>query len=119
MLPYTADEIREKGKAFMFHTPWHYDAMAVLRKLKTPQLLMLGEDDIDAPSAETLRRLKSLQAKGLPITTALFPHAEHGMAEFELQADGSRLSTRYAEGYMRMTIDTPWANDWHPMAQAR
>jgi hypothetical protein len=112
VLPYTADEIREKGKAFMFHTPWHYDSMAVLRKVKTPQLWMLGEDDIDAPSAETLRRLKSLQAEGLPITTALFPHAEHGLTDYELQADGSRLSTRYSEGYMRMTIDYA-LGQWH------
>ena len=112
VLPYSADEIREKGKAFMFHTPWHYDSMAVLRKLKTPQLWMLGEDDIDAPSGETLRRLKSLQDEGMPITTALFPHAEHGMTEFELQADGSRLSTRYSEGYMRMTIDYA-LGQWH------
>jgi pimeloyl-ACP methyl ester carboxylesterase len=112
VLPFTADEIREKGKAFMFNTPWHYDSMAVLKRIKTPQLWMLGEDDIDAPSAETLRRLKSLQAKGLPITTALFPHAEHGMTEYELQADGSRLSTRYSDGYMRMTIDYA-KGQWH------
>lgn len=112
VLPYSDDDIREKGKAFMFNTPWHYDSMAVLSKVKTPQLWMLGEDDLDAPSAETLRRLKSLQAKGLPITTALFPHAEHGMTDYELQADGSRLSTRYSAGYMRMTIDYA-LGQWH------
>lgn len=105
LLPYTTDEIREKGKAFMFATPWHYDSMAVLDKLHTPQLWMLGGDDIDAPSGETLRRLTSLQAKGLPITTALFPHAEHGMTEYEPGPDGSRVSTRYSAGYMQLTID--------------
>lgn len=105
LLPYTTDEIREKGKAFMFATPWHYDSMAVLDRLHTPQLWMLGEDDIDAPSGETLRRLTSLQAKGLPITTALFPHAEHGMTEYEPGPDGSRVSTRYSARYMQLTID--------------
>ncbi|MHA6206195.1 alpha/beta hydrolase family protein [Dyella soli] len=105
VLPYTADEIREKGKAYMFGTPWHYDAMPVLETLGTPQLWMLAEDDIDAPSRETLRRLHALQAKGRPITTALFAHAEHGMYEFELAPDGTRLSTRQPEGYMRMTLD--------------
>jgi uncharacterized protein len=105
VLPYTADEIREKGKAYMFGTPWHYDSMPVLEKLRTPQLWILAEDDIDAPSGETLRRLTSLQANGLPITTALFPHAEHGMTEFELKPDGSRVSTRYSAGYMRLTLD--------------
>jgi pimeloyl-ACP methyl ester carboxylesterase len=106
VLPMSSDEIREKGKAYAsWNTPWHYDSMAVLEKLQTPQLWELGEDDIDAPSAETLRRLTSLQAKGLPITTALFPHAEHGMTEYELTPSGERVSTRYSAGYMQMTID--------------
>lgn len=103
-LPMSDDEIREKTQMFSA-TPWHYDAMAVLEKLHTPQLWMLGGMDMDAPSAETLRRLGTLQAEGLPVTTALFPGAEHGMTEFELAPDGTRVSTRYAEGYMRMTID--------------
>jgi dienelactone hydrolase len=106
VLPMTSDEIREKGKPYTtWNTPWHYDSMAVLEKLHTPQLWELGADDIDAPSGETLRRLTTLQAKGLPITTALFPHAEHGMTEYELKPDGERASTRYAAGYMQMTID--------------
>lgn len=113
VLPMSDADIREKGKAYMFHTPWHYDSMAVLRKLHTPQLWMLGGLDIDAPSGETLRRLTSLQADGLPITTAVFPKAEHGMTEFETDAKGERVSTRYSEGYMRMTIDYA-KGAWHP-----
>lgn len=105
VLPMSSAEIREKGKAYMWHTPWHYDAMPVLEKLQTPQLWELGGDDIDAPSGETLRRLASLQAKGLPITTALFPHTEHGITEYELTKDGERVSTRYAAGYMQLAID--------------
>lgn len=105
VLPMNTAEIREKGKAYMWHTPWHYDAMPVLANLHTPQLWQLGEDDIDAPSGETLRRLASLQAKGLPITTALFSHAEHGITEYELDAKGERISTRYSAGYMQMAID--------------
>lgn len=105
VLPLSDEDIREKGKAYMFHTPWHYDSMAVLGKLHTPQLWMLGGLDIDAPSGETLRRLTSLQADGLPITTALFPKAEHGMTEFETAPDGERVSTYYSAGYMQMAID--------------
>lgn len=105
VLPLSDADIREKGKAFQFHTSWHYDSVAVLEKLHTPQLWELGEDDLDAPSGETLRRLTALQAKGLPITTAVFPHAEHGMTEYELKPDGERVSTRYSAGYMQMTID--------------
>lgn len=114
VLPMSDDEIREKGKPFTtWNVQWHYDSMAVLSKVHTPQLWQLGEDDIDAPSGETLRRLASLQAKGLPITTALFSHAEHGITEYELKPDGERVSTRYSAGYMQMAIDFA-KGTWHP-----
>ena len=66
---------------------------------------MLGEDDLEAPSAETSRRIKMLIAEGKPITLALFPHAEHGMTEYEVTSDGTRVSTRYAPGYFAMMRD--------------
>jgi hypothetical protein len=105
ILPYTATEVREKGKDFIFGTPFHYDPMPALRAVKTPQLWVLGEDDLEAPSAETSRRIKGLIAEGKPITLALFPHAEHGMTEYEVTPDGERVSTRYAPGYFAMMRD--------------
>jgi len=105
ILPYTASEIREKGKDFIFETPFRYDPMPTLRAVKTPQLWILGEDDLEAPSAETSRRIKSLITEGKPITLALFPHAEHGMTEYEVAPDGERVSTRYAPGYFVMMRD--------------
>jgi len=105
ILPYTAGEIREKGKDFIFGTPFRYDPMPTLRAVKTPQLWILGEDDLEAPSAETSRRIKSLITEGKPITLALFPHAEHGMTEYEVAPYGERVSTRYAPGYFVMMRD--------------
>jgi len=105
LLPLSEAQIREKSKEYFWNTPWHYQAMPVLEKLHMPQLWELGADDIDAPSGETMHRLAALQAKGYPITTALFPRAEHGITEYELDANGERVSTRYAAGYKQMTID--------------
>ncbi len=79
--------------------------MPTLRAVKTPQLWILGEDDLEAPSAETSRRIKTLIQEGKPITLALFPHAEHGMTEYEVAPDGERVSTRYALGYFTMMRD--------------
>jgi uncharacterized protein len=79
--------------------------MTVLRNLQIPQLWILGKDDIDAPSAETAARLKALAASGSPITTAMFRGAEHGLYEYEVAPDGTRLSTRQPEGYFRMMVD--------------
>jgi pimeloyl-ACP methyl ester carboxylesterase len=99
------DELRKKGPVLLPDVDPHYDPMPVLRKLNTPQLWILGEDDIDAPSAETARRLASLAADGRPIVTALFPRAEHGIFEYETSADGTRLSTRNSDGYFDMMRD--------------
>lgn len=108
ILPYTAAELREQreqGKAFVFGTPFRYDPMPTLRAVEMPQLWILGEDDLEAPSAETSRRIKTLIAERKPITLALFPHAEHGMTEYEVASNGERVSTRYAPGYFAMMRD--------------
>jgi uncharacterized protein len=99
------DELREKGPKLLPGIQPHYDPMPALRSLKIPQLWILGGDDIDAPSAETARRLKALAAEGHPIVTAVFPHAEHGIFEYETLPNGERVSTRNAEGYFTMMRD--------------
>jgi uncharacterized protein len=105
ILPYTAAEAREKFKDSLPGTPFRYNPMPTLRAVKAPQLWILGEDDLEAPSAETSRRIKVLISEGKPITLALFPHAEHGMTEYEVAPDGERVSTRYAPGYFAMMRD--------------
>jgi pimeloyl-ACP methyl ester carboxylesterase len=105
LLPYTAAELREQGKQYVWGTPWRYDPMPTLRAVQAPQLWVLGEDDLESPSAETSRRLKSLIKDGRPITLALYPRAEHGMTEYELAPDGERISTRYSAGYFVMMRD--------------
>src|SRR5262249_15425834 len=79
--------------------------MPTLRAVESPQLWILGEDDLEAPSAETSRRIKALIGEGKPITLALFPRAEHGMTEYEVASNGERVSTRYAPGYFAMMRD--------------
>jgi hypothetical protein len=105
ILPYTTAEAREKFKDSLPGTPFRYDPMPTLRAVKTPQLWILGEDDLEAPSAETSRRIKTLMAEGKPIILAIFPHAEHGMTEYEFASNGERVSTRFAPGYFAMMRD--------------
>jgi hypothetical protein len=105
ILPYTATEAREKFKDSLPGTPFRYDPMPTLRAVEPPQLWILGEEDLEAPSAETSRRIKTLIVEGKPITLALFPHAEHGMTEYEIASNGERVSTRYAHGYFTMMRD--------------
>lgn len=86
-------------------TPWTYDPSSTIATLNVPQLWMLAADDVDAPAAETARRLERLRQHGRPISVAVFPRTEHGVFEFETQADGKRLSTRQPSGYLPMLVD--------------
>ena len=88
--------------SFVATTPFHYEPMPALRASTTPQLWVLGSDDLESPSAETARRIKSLIAQGKSYTLAVYPGAEHGMTEYELNAKGERVSTRFAPGYFQM-----------------
>jgi hypothetical protein len=105
LLEKSPQELRVAGPKLFAGVPLHYDPMPVLRNLRVPQLWILGEDDVDAPSGETTRRLRELSAAGHPISVAVFPHAEHGIYEYDTVADGTRLSTRQPEGYFRMMRD--------------
>jgi uncharacterized protein len=105
ILPYSGAELREKGKAYVWGTPFRYDPMPTLRAVKAPQLWILGEDDLEAPCAPTASRIKALGAQSRPVTLAIFPHAEHGIYEFETEPDGERVDTRNADGYFAMLRD--------------
>ena len=83
---------REKGPLLFAGILPDYDPMPVLETLRTPQLWILGADDIDAPPQETWRRLLKLEREGRPITAVMLAGAEHGLYTFELDAKGERVS---------------------------
>ena len=105
LLDKSPDELRVAGPKLFAGIPLHYDPTPVLRNLTVPELWILGQDDVDAPSAETARRLRALGAAGRPISVAVYPHAEHGIYEYETAANGERLSTRQPDGYFRLMKD--------------
>lgn len=105
LLANEADTIRAQAPGLVRGVPAHYDPMPLLETLDVPQLWLFGGQDRDAPPHESLRRLSNLQRAGRPITHAVFPHAEHGMYDFEIAADGERLSTRQPDGYFHLMAD--------------
>ncbi|HEY2034034.1 MAG TPA: prolyl oligopeptidase family serine peptidase [Rhizomicrobium sp.] len=106
VLPMDKAQVDDAAKKYGLQTtPFRYDPMPALRASTTPQLWVLGSDDLDAPSAETAKRIKSLIADGKNYTLAVYPGAEHGMTEYELNAKGERLSTRFAPEYFQMMAD--------------
>jgi len=105
LMPLDKAQVDAAAKQFDWHTPFHYEPMPALRASTTPQLWVLGSDDLDAPSAVTATRIKSLIADGKDYILAVYPGAEHGMTEYELNAKGERVSTRFAPGYFQMMAD--------------
>jgi dienelactone hydrolase len=105
LLPLNEDQMTAFAQAHDWHTPVRYEPMPTLQASTTPQLWILGSDDLEAPSAETSRRIRSLIDAGKDYTLALNPGAEHGMTEYVLDAGGERLSTRYSPGYFAMMRD--------------
>jgi acetyl esterase/lipase len=105
LLAMPAEELKQKGPVLLAGAPFQYDPMPVLRHLDTPQLWILGGEDTDAPSAETGKRLRELQEAGRPIKLAVYPHAQHGLYEFETKPDGTRVDTRNSDGYFHMMRD--------------
>jgi uncharacterized protein len=108
LLQYSEAQLRELGGtelSWTRSTPFYYDPMPTLRAATVPQLWILGGEDFEAPSAETSRRIKALIAADHPFTLAYYPNAEHGLTLFDLSADGTRISTRYAPGYFELIRD--------------
>jgi dienelactone hydrolase len=105
LLPVQRDEVLALARKFDWHTPFLYDPLATIAAVKPPQLWVLAEDDVDAPSAETARRLAQLRMAGRPITSVVWPHTEHGIYEYETGADGERTSLRQPEGYLALLAD--------------
>ena len=96
---------REQGPVLLSGILPNYDPMPVLKTLRTPQLWILGADDIDAPPQETWRRLLALKRAGMPLSLAMLPRAEHGLYEYELNAKGERVSLGLARQYFPLMRD--------------
>jgi pimeloyl-ACP methyl ester carboxylesterase len=96
---------REKGPALFAGIIPDYDPMPVLRKLRAPQLWILGSDDIDAPPQETWRRLLQLRREGAPVSAVMLKGAEHGLYTYELDAKGERVSLGLPKAYFSLMRD--------------
>ncbi|QCB53758.1 alpha/beta hydrolase [Sphingopyxis sp. PAMC25046] len=105
LLPHEEAAMRAEGPNYDWGTPFRYDPMPTLTANRTPQLWVLGGRDYQAPAKETSRRLGTLIDAGKPFSLAVYPQAEHGITLFETAPDGTRTSTRFAEGYFAMMRD--------------
>ncbi len=104
MLPYPSFALRLAGPMRDLGTSWEYEPLPVLRALQVPQFWMIAADDTEAPAAETIARIRSLQAEGRPIDLAIYPGADHGMILTERDEEGERR-TGHVRDYFRTLAD--------------
>lgn len=96
------------GRLNRHDVDYGHDAIAILRSMSVPLLWIAAGDDRVAPPRLTLQRLGRLREEGVPVELAVFPDADHGVVEFEEQADGTRIYGGYAAGYFPLLSD--WIN---------
>lgn len=110
IMPYPEIALRIVGPTRNLGTSWEYEPMPVLRALEMPQFWMIAADDTEAPAAETIARLRTLQGEGRPIDLAVYPGADHGMI-LTTRADSGERQTAFVQNYYRTIGDWILARD--------
>lgn len=105
MLPYPEIALRIAGPMRDVGTSWDYEPVPVLRAIEAPQFWMIAADDTEAPPAETIARIRALQAEGRPIDLAIYPGADHSMVLTERSTDGDARQTGYVRDYYRAVAE--------------
>lgn len=107
MVKISERELRRTGKDKYdnLQIDWNDQPLDTMRALQIPQLWMLAEEDIEAPNAETIALLHQFQDQGRQIDVAIFPHADHGLVEFDETPDLQRTPRKYATGFFDMPAD--------------
>lgn len=106
MLRMTDADLRRIGRARFDNLEliWNYDALTVLRQLRTPLLWVLATDDREAPVDATRAALRTVTTQDGRVDVYEFPDTDHGMFEF-ITEGGIRRYTRITEGYLLLLGD--------------
>ncbi|XP_053233396.1 acylamino-acid-releasing enzyme [Podarcis raffonei] len=84
-LPYdqTALPDPKQGAEMLLCSPMQY-----VDKVRTPVLLMIGDEDRRVPPKQGLEYYRALKAKGVPTRMLLYPGNNHSLSGVEAEADG-------------------------------
>jgi len=92
------------GPYFDVGTSWEYEPRPALEACRAPHLWVLAGQDTEAPSVETLKILRSVQAGQPELDVVMFPDADHGI--LEVSGEGkARVPVRFSEGYFQLVVD--------------
>lgn len=80
-LRFSAADIRTHGPAMAQGLSFGYEPLPVIQAIAPRQLWLLGGQDRQAPNADTQVLLRSLQARGRPLSVVVFAQAGHGLIQ--------------------------------------
>ena len=82
------EQFTELRAALGFDAILDYDAQAALRRVRVPMLWIVAGKDTEAPPVPTLEFLRALQPAPPQLDIAVFPNADHGIIEGDVQSAG-------------------------------
>ncbi|XP_059712203.1 acylamino-acid-releasing enzyme-like isoform X2 [Haemorhous mexicanus] len=84
-LPYKPDALPDPAQ---WTEMLHKSPIRYVDRVRTPVLLMLGEDDRRVPPKQGLEYYRALKARGVPTRLLWYPGNNHALAGVEAEADG-------------------------------
>ncbi|NXU55433.1 ACPH enzyme, partial [Turnix velox] len=95
---YTPNVLPDAGQwtVMLQKSPIHY-----VNRVRTPVLLMLGEEDRRVPPQQGLEYYRALKARGVPTRLLLYPGNGHALAGVEAEADGFMNIAMWLVKYLR------------------
>jgi dienelactone hydrolase len=82
---------------------WHHDSGRILDRLDIPMAWLLGAEDLEAPNARTIARLRDYRERGKPYEVVVFEGADHGILLYQV-VDGQRIYTGMAPNYYPLMV---------------
>jgi dipeptidyl aminopeptidase/acylaminoacyl peptidase len=86
---------------------WQRSALRYVSRVRTPVLLLHGENDNDVPIAESEQFYIALQEVGVPTRMVRYPREGHGLRETGHQVDALKRSLEWYEEWFTRPRPTP------------
>ena len=80
---------------------WHFSPMAHINKVKTPTLIVHGENDMDVPITQAEEFFIGLKKVGIPTRFVRYPNEGHGMAQPKNRLHNNKELLAWFDKYLK------------------
>jgi len=94
-----------------FDLYWDRSPMKYIRNVKTPVMILHGQNDTRVPIAQAQEFYRALVEMNVPVDFVVYPRAGHGLGEPRHQVDRIRRYVRFFGKYLNQPVATEPAED--------